>query len=377
MSFPRFLIAAGALLMSVPLLGLAATQAPSFGEVAADTRADQLARSPSWDGKRFVNALPTGTVRLQDSWKMVKAYATNDAQVEPTEAPPLAAPSPLEVQGDDRLRITWMGHSSMLIELDGVLVLTDPVWGERASPFTFMGPARFHAPPVALEDLPPLDAVLISHDHYDHLDYPTIQHLAQGETRFFVPLGVGAHLEAWGVAPERIQELDWWEEARVGDVRLVSTPARHFSGRGLTDRNKTLWTSWAVVGPHHRVWFSGDTGPAPLFDEIGERLGPFDATMIEVGAWNALWGDVHLGPEAAVGVHQQVRGDVMIPIHWGTFNLALHAWDAPIVELIGHAAAADVTLAAPLAGGVIDPAAPSIAAYWQDRHARALSTASH
>jgi len=162
-------------------------------------------------------------------------------------------------------------------------------------------------------------------------------------------------------------------------VRLVSTPARHFSGRGLTDRNKTLWTSWAVVGPHHRVWFSGDTGPAPFFDEIGERLGPFDATMIEVGAPNALWGDVHLGPEAAVGVHQQVRGDVMIPIHWGTFNLALHAWDEPIVALMDHAAAAGVPLAAPLAaplaGGVIDPTAPAIAPFWQDRYTLAVAAA--
>ncbi len=360
--------------MSLPVAGVAATQAPSFGEVATEDRLARIEASPRWQGKRFVNPVETGTVRLADTWKMLKAYATNDAVVEPEVALPVDTPTSLAPTADDELRITWMGHSSMLIALDGALILTDPVWGERASPFSLVGPARFHAPPVALQDLPPLDAILISHDHYDHLDYPTVQHFAATDTDFYVPLGVGAHLESWGVDPARIHELDWWEEARVEGVRLVSTPARHFSGRGVLDRNKTLWTSWAVVGPEHRVWFSGDTGPADFFDEIGEKLGPFDATMIEVGAWNALWGDIHLGPEAAVKVHQQVRGETMIPVHWGTFNLALHAWDAPIIELMDLAAEAGVPLAAPIAGGVIDPAAPSVAPFWQGRHALAVAS---
>ncbi len=368
-SLPRPLVVLGVLLMTAFTVGFLGTLAPSFGAKPAGDRLDRMAASERWDADKevFRNLVPTMGNADYDYWGMAKAYATNKAEVEPSVELPVETPAGLSPVGDDRLRITWMGHSSMLIEIDGRLVLTDPVWGPRASPWSFMGPARFHAPPLPLEDLPALDAILISHDHYDHLDHPTVVALAERDVRWFVPLGVGAHLESWGVPSERITELDWWEEATIGEHRFVSTPARHFSGRGVGDRNHTLWTSWAVVGPQHRVWFSGDTGPAGFFSEIGERLGPFDATMIEVGAWNALWGDVHLGPEAAVGVHQQVRGDVMIPVHWGTFNLALHAWDAPIIELMAHTARADVPLASPLVGGTIDPASPSVDPFWKDR----------
>jgi L-ascorbate metabolism protein UlaG (beta-lactamase superfamily) len=367
----RIALVFGVLLMATTALGFAVTRASSFGAPSRGERLERNARSPRWQGKSFTNPMPTGTVRASDTWKMLKAYATNHAEVEPTVPLPVAAPGALEPLGDDRLRITWMGHSSMLVEIDGRLILTDPVWGPRASPFSWSGPARFHAPPLPIDQLPRLDAVVLSHDHYDHLDHPSIFALANTDVPFVVPLGLGAHLESWGVAPERITELDWWEETSVQGLRLVSTPARHFSGRGLADRNKTLWSSWALVGEHHRVWFSGDTGPAPFFDEIGERLGPFDATMIEVGAWNPLWAEIHLGPEAAVGVHRQVKGRVLIPVHWGTFNLALHAWDQPIVDLIDHAAAADVTLAAPIVGGTIDPDAAAVADFWLARHALA------
>jgi L-ascorbate metabolism protein UlaG (beta-lactamase superfamily) len=364
----RILATLGGLLIALFTVGFLATLAPSFGAKPASTRLERMEASPRWDadGSKFKNPVATMDGRM-DMWGMVKAYATNKAEVEPSVDLPLVTPGDLAAQGSDRLRITWMGHSSMLIEIDGKLVLTDPVWGPRAAPFSFLGPARFHAPPVPVEQLPKLDAILISHDHYDHLDHPTVLALKDRDVPWYVPLGLGAHLESWGVPAERIHEMDWWDTAEVGDVQLVSTPARHFSGRGLGDRDHTLWTSWAVVGPKHRVWYSGDTGPAEFFTEIGEKLGPFDATMIEVGAWNAMWGDVHLGSEGAVGVHKQVRGDVMIPVHWGTFNLALHAWDAPIIELIAHTSAADVSLAAPLVGGTIDPEWPAVDAFWQDR----------
>ena len=367
----RLALILGVLLMATTALGFAATRAASFGAASRGERLARLEASPAWGGKGFVNTLPTSTVRLGDTWAMLKAYATNTAEVEPSVELPVATPVDLVPLGGDRLRITWMGHSSMLVEIDGRLILTDPVWGPRASPFSFSGPARFHEPPLPLDQLPKLDAVVLSHDHYDHLDHPSIVALAATDVPFIAPLGLGAHLEAWGVPAERITELDWWQEADVAGLRVVSTPARHFSGRGVMDRNKTLWSSWALIGAHHRVWFSGDTGPAAFFDEIGARLGPFDATMIEVGAWDALWGEIHLGPEAAVGVHQQVRGEVMIPVHWGTFNLALHAWDQPIVDLIDHTERAGVTLAAPIVGGTIDPEAASVADFWKARHALA------
>lgn len=261
--------------------------------------------------------------------------------------------------------MTWLGHSSLLIEIDGRRVLTDPVFSERCSPWTFYGPRRFHPPPIPLEELPALDLVLISHDHYDHLDYRTIVALNERVPRFVVPLGVGAHLAYWGVAQEKIIERDWWQSTDVADLRLIATPARHFSGRTLWDRDRTLWASWVIAGPRHRVYFSGDTAMLPQFTEIGKRYGPFDATMIEVGAYNAMWPDVHLGPEQAVQAHLMVRGRLLFPIHWGTFNLALHAWTEPVERLAVAATKYGVRWVSPRPGQWIEPAVPpAVQAWW-------------
>jgi L-ascorbate metabolism protein UlaG (beta-lactamase superfamily) len=236
----------------------------------------------------------------------------------------------------DRLRATWLGHSTVLLELDGLRVLTDPVWGERASPSRIAGPKRFQPVPVTVAELPPLDAVVISHDHYDHLDYPTILELAEREVPFFTSLGVGAHLEAWGVPPERIFELDWWERVEVPGQKLAITaaPSQHFSGRGLSSRNATLWSSLVVESARHKVFFSGDTGLTPEYEEIRARLGPFDLVMLEVGAFHPAWGDIHLGPDNAVEALRLLGGGSFLPVHWGTFNLAIHAWDEPAERLL-------------------------------------------
>ncbi|MGB1700585.1 MAG: MBL fold metallo-hydrolase, partial [Nannocystaceae bacterium] len=194
-------------------------------------------------------------------------------------------------------RVTWMGHSTVLIELDGARLLTDPVWGPVAGPWAWAGPRRFYAPPVSLDELGPLDAVLISHDHYDHLDHPTIVALAQVVPRFIVPLGVGAHLRYWGVAPEKITEVDWWDVVEIEGVKITATPARHASGRQVFDKDRTLWCGYALAGSTNNLYFSGDTGMFPGLREIGARLGPFDLAMIEVGAYNRAWPDWHIGPE--------------------------------------------------------------------------------
>ena len=234
------------------------------------------------------------------------------------------------------MRATWLGHSTVLIEIDGWRVLTDPVWGPRASPSRFLGPKRFQPVPVALRELPPLDAVIVSHDHYDHLDYTTMRLMRKASVPIITSLGVGAHLEAFGIAPERIVELDWWESHRVPgtDLTLTAGPSQHFSGRGLKDGNKTLWSSFVIQSQRHRVFFSGDTGPTPQHAEIRERLGPFDLVMLEVGAWHPAWGNIHLGPANALAAHTLLGGGPLLPVHWGTFNLALHPWDEPAETLL-------------------------------------------
>ena len=264
------------------------------------------------------------------------------------------------------LRATWLGHSTVLLEIDGLRVLTDPVWGERVSPLPFAGPRRFHPAPAQIEQLPPLDAVVISHDHYDHLDYPSILRLAPLGVPFITSLGVGAHLEAWGVPPERITELDWWESVEVGALTVTAAPSQHFSGRGVGDRNGTLWSAMVLRGPRHAVFFSGDTGLTQEYEEIRQRLGPFDLVMLEVGAWHPSWGDIHLGPENALRAHALLGGGAFLPVHWGTFNLAIHAWDEPAETLV-KLAPSSAPLVMPRLGQPVEPGhVQSIDAWWRE-----------
>jgi L-ascorbate metabolism protein UlaG (beta-lactamase superfamily) len=284
---------------------------------------------------------------------------------------PLPALDPLESwrrPPGSGLRATWLGHSTVLIEIDGVRVLTDPVWGLRASPSQIAGPKRFQPVPVALKALPPIDAVLISHDHYDHLCYPTLRALAKTEVPIVTSLGVGAHLQGWGIAPERITELDWWQSHRLPgtEVEITAAPSQHFSGRGLKDRNATLWSSLVVRGPKHRVFFSGDTGLTDQYTEIRDRLGPFDLVMLEVGAFHPAWGDIHLGPENALQALQLLGGGAFLPVHWGTFSLAMHAWDQPAETLLTLAPKQGVQLLMPQLGEAIEPVqVDSVTPWWR------------
>jgi len=263
----------------------------------------------------------------------------------------------------------------MLIEIDGVRVLTDPVWGPRASPSRHVGPKRFQPVPVSLRAMPPLDLVVVSHDHYDHLDYPTIRQLAKGNVPFVTSLGVGAHLEAWGVRPERITELDWWEthELPSAGIAVTAAPSQHFSGRGLTDRNATLWSSIVLRSRKHTVFFSGDTGLSTEYQTIRARLGPFDLVMLEVGAFHPAWGDVHLGPQNALKALTMLGGGPFLPVHWGTFSLAMHAWDQPAEALLELAPRASAQLVMPRIGEPVEPAhAEEVQPWWRavDANAR-------
>jgi L-ascorbate metabolism protein UlaG (beta-lactamase superfamily) len=255
----------------------------------------------------------------------------------------------------------------MLIEIDGVRILTDPVWGPRASPSALVGPKRFQPVPITLREMPPVDVVVVSHDHYDHLDYPTIRALAKTSVPFVTSLGVGAHLEYWGIQPERITELDWWESWSVpnSDVVLTAAPSQHFSGRGFKDRNATLWSSIAVRSPKHAVFFSGDTGLTTEYRSIRQRLGPFDLVMLEIGAFHPSWGDIHLGPENALAAHAMLGG-VFMPVHWGTFALAMHPWDQPAERLLEFAPGSGAQLLMPLLGQPVEPAhAESVEPWWR------------
>ena len=251
--------------------------------------------------------------------------------------------------GNRLLNAIWLGHSSLLINLDGYKILTDPVFAKRVS---IVGPTRFCGdPPLTIDQLPHLDAVIISHDHYDHLNKSSILRLKEKTTRFIVPLGVGAIVEKWGVKREHICELDWWEEYRLDqNLKVTATPAQHFSGRGLFNRNQTLWASWVISSAAHKVFFSGDSGYFKGFKEIGDRYGPFDITFLECGAYDLLWHKVHMLPEETVQAHLDLGGKVLHPIHWGTFNLALHSWFEPMERITAAAKGKDIQLITPRIG---------------------------
>jgi L-ascorbate metabolism protein UlaG (beta-lactamase superfamily) len=332
-------------------------------------RLERMKASPLWTGARFGNvhpimpglrdpnaAMPTFTEFLMGGERRVPRGPLQSLN-------PLAA---WATRPDTGLRATWLGHSTVLIEIDGLRVLTDPVWGPRASPSRFAGPKRFQPVPVPLRALPPVDLVIVSHDHYDHLDYPTIRELVKRDVPFVTSLGVGAHLEAWGVPAERITELDWWESHRVPNTELTVTaaPSQHFSGRGMKDRNTTLWSSMIVRTERHAVFFGGDGGLTTEYLTIGQRLGPFDLVMLEVGAFHPAWGDIHLGPQNALEALAMLGGGAFLPVHWGTFCLAMHAWDQPAEALFELGPKAGAELLMPRLGEAVEPAHVDVVTPW-------------
>ena len=333
----------------------------SLGRRPEGTRLERIKASPRFADERFRNLAPIRPGLRDPNAQMptLREFLCGGERRLPPG--PLPAVNPLDPWGKppgSGLRVTWLGHSTVLIEVDGLRVLTDPVWGPRASPSRLVGPKRFQPVPVALRALPPVDVVVISHDHYDHLDYPTIRTLRKSSVPFVTSLGVGAHLESWGVAPERIVELDWWESWSLPEAELSITaaPSQHFSGRTMKTRNTTLWSSLIVRSARHAVFFSGDTGLTDEYREIRARLGPFDLTMLEVGAWHPSWGDMHLGPENALEAHTLLGGGPFLPIHWGTFALAMHPWDQPAETLLRLAPRTGAQLLMPRLGEAVEPA---------------------
>ena len=333
----------------------------SFGKKPDGLRLERMRSSPLWADGGFRNVHPI-LPNLRDPSARppsLSEFLYGGERRVPSK--PLPATDPREVWARaprTRLRATWLGHSSVLIEIDGLRILTDPVWGPRASPSRLIGPKRFQPVPVALRSLPPLDLVIVSHDHYDHLDYPTLHELAKLDVPFVTSLGVGAHLESWGVRPERIAELDWWESYALPNAELSVTaaPSQHFSGRGLHDRNATLWSSMIVRSSRHQVFFSGDTGLTTEYAAIAERFGRFDLVMLEVGGYHPSWGHIHLGPKNALEALRLLGGGPLLPVHWGTFSLAMHAWDQPVETLLKLGPKRGAELLLPRLGEPVEPA---------------------
>ncbi len=364
-------IAAIALLLVIEIIVVYVTtdKLAQFGANPKGERLERMKQSPMYDGKRFQNPESYGKTDMSLSFGMFKRWLFSKEVREPEHELPVVSldRNSFTENPEPGLRVTWLGHSTAILEIDNRRILLDPVWAERCSPSSIIGPKRFHPVPIRIEDLPKLDAVLISHDHYDHLDMHAVQYLKETGVKFITTLGVGAYLEGWGVNPEQIVELEWWQTTdKIPGMIIVATPAKHFSGRVATSGSKTLWASFVIVGYQHRVFFSGDTGPFPGFREIGDRFGPFDLAMIKTCAYSSEWPDVHVNPEQAIEAHKALKGKVFLPIHWGTFNLAYHRWDEPIERSLSAAAENAVKIITPMPGQTIDVNdPPSVERWWE------------
>ncbi len=341
-------IITGLLTLSVMLF---VNYAPQFGAPSSGQALERIQASSHYQEGQFVNGIETSMdmgvgAMAKTLQEFVTAKNVRPNRPLPTRFDHAAFMSSVE---NDQVRVTWYGHSAILLEIQGKRLLLDPMLGPAASPVSFFAKRFPYQTPINIDPFTDIDAILISHDHYDHLDYGSIRQLKDHTRHFFVPLGVGAHLRHWGVDAAKITELDWWESANLDNLTLTATPARHFSGRGLTDRNKTQWASWVLQGEQANVYFSGDSGYGPHFREIGERYGPFDLAMIECGQYNEKWEAIHMLPEQSLQAHLDVQGKVLMPIHWGAFNLAVHPWKEPVERLLQEVNG-DIVIATPSIG---------------------------
>lgn len=371
--FIKMTVIAIILFVSVTIVGLMVffNFAPQLGSSAEGERLEKMFDADNYRGGKFHNTVPTdmsfNSSKMAGSmWEFIKG--NKNRQPSGTIDVPVFNKEEFMQKSSENISFTWFGHSSFLFKIDGKVVLVDPVFSERASMFSFMGPKRFsYSSYMDVDKLPELDAVIISHDHYDHLDYETILQLRDKVDRFFVPLSVGAHLEKWGVPIENIVELNWWNSVNFEGLKMVFTPSRHFSGRGLSNRFTTLWGSWVLIGKQQRLFFGGDSGYFDGFKEIGEKYGPFDLTFLECGAYNENWANIHMMPEETVQAHIDLKGKYLMPIHWGKFNLSLHPWKEPIQRAVKKGEELDVQFITPEIGvvNVLDNN-PEVSKWWKN-----------
>ncbi|WP_040282175.1 MBL fold metallo-hydrolase [Psychroserpens damuponensis] len=328
---------------------------PEFGGKASPEKLAIYNTSKNYKDGKFVNTNAVNLdMSLSDIGKTLIAYFKSQPNTIPDTNISVEKIDSLHIDNyKDRTRLMWFGHSTFLLQMDQKTILIDPMFGDVPAPHPMLGSKRFSDElPITVEKLPNIDAVLISHDHYDHLDYGSIIALKDKVDVFYTPLGVGAHLEKWGINKDRIIELDWWQEATLDGVQFKCTPAQHFSGRGLTDRTKTLWCSWVIKSGTDNIFFSGDSGYSTHFKAIGDAYGPFDLAMIECGQYNEKWPDIHMFPEESVKAGIDVKAKQMMPIHWGAFKLAMHPWTDPVERVTKKAEELNVSIITPKIGDV-------------------------
>ena len=305
--------------------------------------------------------------RLEQARIMWDFFFNKPADTRPSGDIPLQAVTRARLQAAPNNTVYRLGHSTVLMKLDDEFWITDPIFSKRSSPVQFAGPERFHAPPISIDQLPPIKGVIVSHDHYDHLDHDSIMKLAEKTDYFLTPLGVGDILIDWGVAAAKVRQLDWWQETEVGGVHFVATPAQHFSGRGLFSRNRTQWASWVILAAGQRVFFSGDSGYFNGFRRIGEKYGPFDLTLLETGAYNKNWPNVHMHPEESIQAHLDLNGTLLLPIHNATFDLSMHSWREPFDRMVALGSAHGIPVITPLMGEPVSMhSAKSRQQWWVD-----------
>lgn len=344
---------------------------PRIGNAPNGDRLTALEASPHYRDGRFQNPVETDMsmpwrVMLKVIWQTLSGGEGREPQQPlPTRHFDRSA---WALVPDTSFALAWFGHSTVLIKIDGKTILCDPVFSDRVSAVTFAGPKRFAYQNITqLEDLPPIDIVLLSHDHYDHLDYESILFLKDKVQDWLMPLGVGAHLEHWGVNADRIQEYDLWSGTSIGSIEMTLVPSRHFSGRGITDRFSTLWGSWVIKGASNKILFGGDSGYATHFAQIGHQHGPFDLVLLECGAYNENWSNIHMFPEEVPIAAKDLGASAVMPIHWGKFSLALHHWKDPIDRLSTAMNGSEMHLITPPIGQImIDADARWSEQWWRD-----------
>lgn len=324
------------LLLFILVIILFVNFSPEFGGSATKEQKTIYAKSNNYEEGKFVNEQDVKLdMSFADMRKSLAGFFNPIPNTTPKKDIPVKSIDSIDIAHyKDKTRLIWFGHSTFLIQMESTTILIDPMFGKVPAPHPMLGTNRFSKElPIEIEKLPQIDAVLISHDHYDHLDYGSIEKLKGKVTFFYVPLGVGTHLLAWGISPDRIIELDWWNEAKFKGLTFTCTPAQHFSGRGLTDRSNTLWSSWVIQSKSESIFFSGDSGYGPHFKEIGDKFGPFDFAMLECGQYNKLWSKIHMFPEETAQAALDVNAKMIMPIHWGAFKLGMHSWTDPVERI--------------------------------------------